>query len=64
MMFQRDQKGFFRTLEEEEAREREMPLMEKFVEFLGKYVGKKRKDAKHAMDGRDKETVKSESQSS
>ena len=32
-MFQRGQKGFFRTLEEEEAHEEEMPQMEKFVEF-------------------------------
>ena len=33
IMFQRDQKGFFRTLEGEEAHEGEMPEMEKFVEF-------------------------------
>ena len=35
IMFQRDQKGFFRTLEGEEAHEGEMPEMEKFVEFWG-----------------------------
>ena len=35
IMFQRDQKGFFRTLEEEEANEEEMTEMEKFVEFWG-----------------------------
>ena len=35
IMFQQDQKGFFRTLEEEEAHEGEMPEMEKFVEFWG-----------------------------
>ena len=34
-MFQRDQKGFFRTLEGEEAHEGEIPEMEKFVEFWG-----------------------------
>ena len=34
-MFQRDQKGFFRTLEEEQPHEEEMPGMEKFVEFWG-----------------------------
>ena len=33
IMFQRDQKGFFRTLEDEEAHEGGMPEMEKFVEF-------------------------------
>ena len=33
-MFQRDQKGFFRMVEEE-AHEREMPEMEKFVKFRG-----------------------------
>ena len=33
IMFHQDQKGFFRTLEEEEAHEGEMPEMEKFVEF-------------------------------
>ena len=32
-MFQRGQKGFFRTLEEEEAHEEEMPQMEQSVEF-------------------------------
>ena len=35
IMFQREQKGFFRMLEEEEAHEGEMPEMEKFVEFWG-----------------------------
>ena len=33
IMSQRDQKGFFRTLKEEEAHEGEMPEMEKFVDF-------------------------------
>ena len=35
IMFQWDQKGFFRMLEGEEAHKREMGRMEKFVEFLG-----------------------------
>ena len=35
IMFQRDQKGFFRTLEGEKAHEGEMPGIEKFVEFWG-----------------------------
>ena len=34
-MFQRDQKGFFRTLEAVEKREGEMPKMQRFVEFWG-----------------------------
>ena len=33
IMFQRNQKVFFRTLEEQEAHEGKMPGMEKFVEF-------------------------------
>ena len=33
--FQRDQKGFFRTLEEDLTREGEMPEMDKFVDFWG-----------------------------
>ena len=33
IIFQRDQKVFFRTLEEEEEHEGEMPEMERFVEF-------------------------------
>ena len=33
IMFQLDQKGFFRSLEEEETHEGGMPEMEKFVEF-------------------------------
>ena len=33
VMFQRDQKGFFRTLEGVEAHEGEMPEMKKLVEF-------------------------------
>ena len=32
-MFLRDQKGFFRMLEGEEAHKGEMPEMEKFVKF-------------------------------
>ena len=35
IMFQRDQKGLFRTLKEEETHEGEMAEMEKFVEFWG-----------------------------
>ena len=35
IMLQQDQKGFFRTLEEEEAHEGEIPEMGKFVEFWG-----------------------------
>ena len=35
IMFQWDQKGFFRMLEGEEAHKREMTRMEKFVKFLG-----------------------------
>ena len=34
-MFKQDQKGFFRTLEEEKAHEGQIPKMEKFVEFWG-----------------------------
>ena len=33
IMFQKDQKNFFRTLEKIEKHEGEMPTMEKFVEF-------------------------------
>ena len=35
IMFQWDQKGFFRMLEGEEAHKREMTRMENFVKFLG-----------------------------
>ena len=35
IMFQRDQEGFFRTLEEDGTREGEMPEMDKFVDFWG-----------------------------
>ena len=35
IMLQQDQKRFFRTLEDEQAHEGEMPEMEKFVEFWG-----------------------------
>ena len=35
IMFQRDQKGFFRTLEEDGTREGEMQEMNKFVDFWG-----------------------------
>ena len=35
IMFQRDQKGFFRTLEAVEKREGEMPEMQRFAEFWG-----------------------------
>ena len=35
VMFQRDQRGFFRTLEGNVVHEGEMPEMEKFVEFWG-----------------------------
>ena len=35
MRVQRDQNGFFGTLEGEEAYEEEIPEMEKFVEFWG-----------------------------
>ena len=56
IMFQREQKGFFRMLEGEKAHEVEIPEMEKFVEFWA--LGKRRKNAKHTMDGRDKETIK------
>ena len=34
-MFQRDQRGFFRKLEENVVHEGEMSEMEKFVEFWG-----------------------------
>ena len=33
IMFQKDQKSFFRTLEKVEKHEGEMPEMQKFVEF-------------------------------
>ena len=35
IIFQHDQKGFFRTLEQHGTREGEMPEMDKFVDFLG-----------------------------
>ena len=35
IMFLRDEKGFFRTLEAVEKREGEMPEMQRFVEFWG-----------------------------
>ena len=35
IMFQQDQKGFFRTLEAVEKREAEMHKMQRFVEFWG-----------------------------
>ena len=35
IMFQKDQKNFFRTLEKEDKHEGEMPNIEKFVEFWG-----------------------------
>ena len=35
IMFQKDQKNFFRSLEKVESQEGEMPEMEKFVEFWG-----------------------------
>ena len=37
IMFQKDQKSFFRTLEKVEKYEDEMPEMEKFVEFSGAF---------------------------
>ena len=61
-MFQRHQKGFFRTLEGEEAHEEEMPEMQKFVEFWGGIWERERerergKNPIYAMDGRDKKTT-------
>ena len=41
VMFQQDQKGFFRRLKEEEADEGEIPEMEKFVTF-GEVLGKEK----------------------
>ena len=35
IMFQLDQKEFFRTLEEDGTREGEMPEMDKFLDFWG-----------------------------
>ena len=50
--------GLFRTQKGEEAHEGEMTEMEKFVEFWGGTGERKRKNAKHAMDGKDTETIK------
>ena len=59
IMFQRDQKGFFRMLEEEEAqRERGNARNGKVRRFLGRYLGNRRKNAKYSIDGRDKERTK------
>ena len=59
-MFLRDQKGFFRMLEGEEAHKGEMPEMEKFVKFWEGIWGRERererergKNPIYAMDGRD-----------
>ena len=41
-MFLRDQKGFFRMLEGEEAHKGEMPEMEKFVKFWEGIWGRER----------------------
>ena len=43
IVFQRNEKGFFRTLEGEEVHEGELPEMEKFVEF-GEVFGKEKKE--------------------
>ena len=43
IMFQQDQKRFFKTLEEEDAHEGEMPEMEKFVKFW-EVFGKEKKE--------------------
>ena len=59
-MFQLDQKGFFRTLEEEEAHGEEMPEIEKFVKFWGGIWERERERGKnptYTMDGRDKKTT-------
>ena len=46
IMFQLDQKGFFRTLEEDGAREGEMPEMDKFLDF---WVVYRREKNEHLM---------------
>ena len=57
-MLQWDQKGFFRTLKVEEAHQREMPEMKKFVEFWGGIWERERKNNPiYAIDGRDKKTT-------
>ena len=58
IMFQRDQKGFFRTLEEDDAHEEEMPEMENFVEFWGGIWKRGEKTPNMSMDRRDKERIK------
>ena len=59
IMFQCDQKFFFRTLEEDGTREGEMPEMDKFVDFLGCYMGEKRTNNLYAMDGGNRKTTSS-----
>ena len=57
IMFQRDQKEFFRKLGEDGVHEGRMPNIVSFVEFLGRYMGKERKYTLHAMDGGDWRTT-------
>ena len=45
-------KEFLKKLEGTEVQEGKIPKMEKFVEYLGRHLGKKRKNAKHALNGR------------
>ena len=55
IMFQQDQKEFFRTLEGEEGHEGEMPGMESLSSF-GEVSGRG-KNPIYVMDGRDKNTT-------
>ena len=63
-MFQQDQKGFFRTLEGEEAHDGEMTEMKKFIKSWGGIWERERererergKNPIYAMDGRNKKTT-------
>ena len=42
IMFQKDQRAFFRKLEEKNNRKGKMPEMDKFIEFWGRHMGNKR----------------------
>ena len=66
IMFQQDQKRFFRTLEGEEEHKGDVPEMEKSIEFWGGTWKRERerererergKNPIYVMDGRDKKTT-------
>ena len=59
IMFQRDQKGFFRTLEEDGTRYRGDARNRQICGFLGWYMGEKRTNTLYAMDGGNRKTASS-----